>query len=405
MSSSMSLCRHTPCSPYSCTINSIPFHRVPTPTKSGEFFFSAGQPGCIQMTTISNTKFPRPSISINALKQNEVSVDRTVPAVQTEETTGDLHTSDISEPKSTGGLSMGAFQGSTKGLILLNIGAILFGTNNTVIKAAEDSCPPALLSAVRFSMAAVCFAPWIVEGVKNKEVRKSATELGLWLFAGYLAQAVGLSSTTASHGALTGTFTVLIVPMLVGFSGRSVPTSTWVAAVVALLGVGLLTTSDTTPNAGDAWCILSAVLFGTHKFRSESVTKAMEDSTQQLMALQLAVLAGSSCIAAGFEVFGSSEGLQQGLATLQEVPLPSLVYMGVASTALTLWIEMESLKEVSAPIAALIYSSEPLYGAGFAYAFLGDRWGPQGWFGAFLIVAACLASQLAESLRASRTET
>jgi hypothetical protein len=68
--------------------------------------------------------------------------------------------------------------------------------------------------------------------------------------------------------------------------------------------------------------------------------------------------------------------------------------MGVGTTALTLYFEMEALKHVSASVAALIYTSEPLWGAGLAWALLGDRWGGQGWFGAGLIIAASLFTQL-----------
>ena len=67
---------------------------------------------------------------------------------------------------------------------------------------------------------------------------------------------------------------------------------------------------------------------------------------------------------------------------------------GIGTTAVTLYIEMDALKEVSAPLSALIYTAEPLWGAGFAWVLLDERWGLQGWVGAALIVSACLASQL-----------
>lgn len=52
------------------------------------------------------------------------------------------------------------------------------------------------------------------------------------------------------------------------------------------------------------------------------------------------------------------------------------------------------LLQVSAPLAALIYTAEPLWGGLFAYLVLAERWGPMGWVGAGLIVSASLASQL-----------
>jgi len=66
---------------------------------------------------------------------------------------------------------------------------------------------------------------------------------------------------------------------LVGLSGRRIPFSTWIAAVVAIFGVGLLTTSGGEFNSGDAWCIASAILFGVHKFRTETITSRFKSET------------------------------------------------------------------------------------------------------------------------------
>ncbi len=57
-----------------------------------------------------------------------------------------------------------------------------------------------------------------------------------------------------------------------------------------------------------------------------------------------------------------------------------------------------SLVQVSAPVAAIIYSAEPLWGAGLAYWLLGERWGPLGWAGAGFCerpwhISACTMAQ------------
>ena len=62
-----------------------------------------------------------------------------------------------------------------------------------------------------------------------------------------------------------------------------------------------------------------------------------------------------------------------------------------------LQVEMHALKTVSAPLAALIYTAEPLWGALFAWVLLKERWGPTGWAGAALIIASTAASQLVNS--------
>lgn len=56
-------------------------------------------------------------------------------------------------------------------------------------------------------------------------------------------------------------------------------------------GVALLTTSDATPNYGDGLCVLSALMFGVHKWRSETATVKFVENTQELVAIQLGTLA------------------------------------------------------------------------------------------------------------------
>merc|ERR1712094_131913 len=67
---------------------------------------------------------------------------------------------------------------------------------------------------------------------------------------------------------------------------------------------------------------------------------------------------------------------------------------GRGTTALTLWMEARAMGVVSAPMAALIYSSEPLWGAGLSFLVLGERWGPTGVAGASLILGSSIATQL-----------
>lgn len=287
------------------------------------------------------------------------------------------------------------FAGSLKGMLFLNLGAALFGSNQVVIKTTERHLSPGALSALRFCIAAVCFAPSIVQGLQKPKLRSAAFELGCWLFGGYTAQALGLISTTASRGAFTGTFTVLVVPILVGLSGRKISMSTWIAAAVALLGVGCLTTSGADPNIGDLWCILSAIMFGVHKWRSEDLTAQFEETTE-LVSVQIFFLALASLVYCGPELWDTiqnnswAELLKMG----QTLPWLSLAYMGLGTTALTLWLEMASLKEVSSPLAALIYTAEPVWGSLFAYLCLEERWGAAGWVGAALIISSSLFSQL-----------
>jgi drug/metabolite transporter (DMT)-like permease len=44
------------------------------------------------------------------------------------------------------------------------------------------------------------------------------------------------------------------------------------------------------------------------------------------------------------------------------------------------------MRDISATETAIIYGLEPVWGAAFAWAMFGERWGIMGFFGAILII-------------------
>lgn len=75
--------------------------------------------------------------------------------------------------------------------------------------------------------------------------------------------------------------------------------------------------------------------------------------------------------------------------TLEEKAASGRILIAVTLCILSLSCfvsQVVSLRDVSAAEAAMVYTLEPLYGAGFAWLLLGERWGPMGWVGAALIL-------------------
>jgi len=281
---------------------------------------------------------------------------------------------------------------------LLYAATFLFGTNQLCNKIATGAHSPSSVNALRFLAASAVMLPAMRRGFARPEMRRDGLELGLWLLIGYSAQSLGVAQTTAGHAAFATTFTVLTVPLIAGLGGRRIPASTWAAGAAAMLGVALLDGGGEglSIGQGDLLCVLSAVFFGVHKVRMEGVTARFPDDTEALTGMQIAVVTLGSLLWAGPEVAGVlREGGLTGLADFAaHLPWATAVYMGVATTALTLWMEARAMKVVSAPMAALIYSSEPLWGAGLSFLVLGERWGPAGVAGASLILGSSIATQL-----------
>ena len=308
-----------------------------------------------------------------------------------------------------------------KGVFFMNVASCLFGTNQVVIKQVADAGVDDFTQMfLRFAVAAVPLVPFIYQGAKgsnSKELLRGATHLGTILAVGYFLQIIGLEGTTSAKGALTSTFTVLSVPVFAGLAGQRVPWFTWPASVAAMVGVGLLTGGDGSPFvAGDAVCILSAIIFGYHTLTSSKYARLFEDQELPFISFQIGVVAAESGLwklgEMGYR--GFREHAANGFAisnvdianvdiaafithtsdVAAHLPWPALLWMGLATTSFTLWIEFLALKNVSASTCALIYTAEPLWGALFAWHFMGDRWGPAGWLGAALIVGASVGSQV-----------
>ena len=103
-------------------------------------------------------------------------------------------------------------------------------------------------------------------------------------------------------------------------------------------------------------------------------------------ATTAALCAGWALTAAAFDsaVPGAAE-LPATLARQAELmagQAPALLYLSLVTTALANWLQALGQKSVSAQDAAIVYALDPVYGALFAAALLGERLGPQGLAGA-----------------------
>lgn len=181
--------------------------------------------------------------------------------------------------------------------------------------------------------------------------------------------------------------------------------------------MGLLEQSgNSPPGIGDVWSFLSAVAFGVQVYRTEYWTRCMvqeednstsdnnnnkkkgRDTTMPMMAIVLVttmLCSGFAAVAANHEAITSLLSDRQSLETsLHSIPWKEVLYTGILTTDLALLLEIYALKSVPSTDAAIVYTAEPLLGAGLAVYFLGERWGPSGWVGAVMILGSCILTQV-----------
>ncbi|KAJ0545321.1 putative Bet v I/Major latex protein [Helianthus annuus] len=260
-----------------------------------------------------------------------------------------------------------------KGILLLNMITLLYASNIAVLKEAETVVDPSAFGAVRFTILAIAFLPftWRAQG-DHVQALNSGIELGLWASLGYLMQALGLLTSDAGRAAFISVFTVIVVPLIGGMLGAVVPASTWFGALMSIVGVGMMECSGSPPCVGDLFNLLSALSFGIHTLRTEHISRKTDKANfLPVVGYEVFIIALSSIIwyLIGGLIDGnleyrprpSSWASEMFVKEIMKFPWIPALYTGVFSTGLCLWIEMTSMRDVSATETALVLVTGPTH--------------------------------------------
>lgn len=273
------------------------------------------------------------------------------------------------------------------GSLTLVLITLIWGSTFVVVKETVESVAPPLLLALRFSVAALLLA-WVRP---SRGALVPGLILGVLSFAGFATQTLGLVSTTASKAAFITGLSVILTPLFSALWFRyrgfrhSVPARAYLAALVALSGLGLMSfTGPLGVTTGDLWVLGTAVFYAFYIIYLGEV--APRYGALELSAAQFWPMAALAWLWA-LPQLGDISSLSMG-------SVGSIVYLGAVATALVSWLQVRAQRVVSAHTAALIFVLEPVFAAVFAYALLGEALGLWGWVGAALVGAAMLLSEL-----------
>ncbi|XP_010274721.1 PREDICTED: uncharacterized protein LOC104609967 [Nelumbo nucifera] len=300
-----------------------------------------------------------------------------------------------------------------RSIVLLNIITIVYASEVLVLKDAEAIMDPAAFTVVRFAVSAIPFLPFVLRSRDDVQTRTAGMELGFWVSLGYFMQALGLLTSDVGRASFLSLFTVIVVPLLDGMLGATVPARTWFGALMSVLGLTMLESSGSPPCVGDLLNFLSAVFFGIHMLRTEHISRSTKkENFLPLLGYEVCVVALLSTM--WYFIGGWFSGMQEwdpaswtwtmvwdSIVTFPWIPA---LYTGVFSTGVCLWIEMAAMRDISATETAIVYGLEPVWGAGFAWFLLGERWGVVGWIGAALILVGSLTVQIMGSSPSESSE-
>lgn len=273
------------------------------------------------------------------------------------------------------------------GDLMLLLVALIWGFGFIAVKIGlNNGMGPFFLLFLRFSVAAAILFPFQIKSLKKMSLKtwKRGCILGIFIFLGFAFQTIGLNYTTTSKNAfLTGT-NVVIVPFLTWlFTKKRVDNYSILASFLCFIGIGLLTLNDSLSiNIGDILTIICAIMFAAHIAITSIITK--EESALTMVFIQMISGAILSLI---FSLLFKESLL------INSSSLVAVLYLGIFSTLIAFLLQLLGQRYSHASKAAILLSTESLFGAILAVIIFKDSFEIQMILGCIFIFCSILISE------------
>jgi drug/metabolite transporter (DMT)-like permease len=266
------------------------------------------------------------------------------------------------------------------GLISGLAAAAIWGGMYVVSKVVLEVIPPFSLLTLRLIMGAIALGIVIYFRNRNSAIKPVITKEFFWTsflvgFVGYGIslgfQFVGTKLSTASNGSLvtsaTPAFVLLFAPFLLG--EKSTPRRI-IALVISTLGVLAVIdprNAELSPSLfwGNMSLLAAALTWALYSVLVRKVSKSMDLLTSSTIML----LGGlPSSIALGIWEINT-----QGIGTITPGIIGGLLFLGIISTAIAMFLWNYAFAELPAAVASLTFFAQPVVGTLLGWFFLAEK--------------------------------
>jgi len=302
---------------------------------------------------------------------------------------------------------------------LLLLTALIWGMAFVAQRVGMEHVGPFTYNAIRFALGSLTLLPVVAirgkrpappppaagrSGQESRGVPRAVWGVlpaglvaGAILFFGSSFQQAGLVTTTAGKaGFITGLYVVL-VPLAGLLWGQRAGWSSWTGAVLSVIGLFLLSVTDSfTIERGDLLVLIGAFFWTAH-VQVVGLFSPRIDAFR-FSCLQFAVCA-LLCAA------GAALTEQVTLAGIRAALWP-ILYGGVMSVAIAFTLQVVAQRHAPAAHAAIILSLETVFAAVGGIVVLGEGLAPRGAVGCAIMFCGMIVSQvpqIAASLAGRRT--
>jgi drug/metabolite transporter (DMT)-like permease len=283
-----------------------------------------------------------------------------------------------------------------KGIILLLITAIVWGSSFVAQEIGMKSIDAFTFTGIRTTLGAIALLPIVLIINKGMDLRKSTLKMGLILGIVFSIaqnfQQFAFYYSTSGKIALITAFYMFFVPLFSVFLGKKIKLLTWLAILMGLFGLFLLciNPSDLTKiNLGDVLALICAVFYAVQIMLIDKFTEN-DISGVQLSFMQFVVAAVISIVA----MFIFEHPVIADIKTAA----PSLLYSGIMSCGVAYTFQIIGQKHANPVVASLLMCMESVFAVIAAALVLHQGMSLREGAGCVIMFAAIVISQLSESL-------
>lgn len=270
-------------------------------------------------------------------------------------------------------------------LVVVNI---FWGLSYVFMKMGLDSLQTFNIITLRCLIAFFIAGIFLYKHLIQVNIRTmiDSAMLGILLFLVFTFVTFGVSMTSASNAGFLVSLTVIFVPLIHSVLIKRLPP--WpirIGVVVTLTGIGLLTLKHSFHmNPGDLLCISAALCYAIHILLTGKATRNANSVTLGIFQLGFAGILGLIC------------------SFLFETPsLPStgrawiaILGLGILCSAIGFVCQAITQKYTTPTNTGLIFSTEPVFAALFAFLMLGDVFTFRDIVGAAVVILGILIAQI-----------
>jgi len=276
--------------------------------------------------------------------------------------------------------------------------AFVWGFSFPSVKLALDYSSPNAFIFFRFFLTIIIFYLFYKKRIKKfkKQDVKYGIILGTYLFVGFISQTVGMMFTSAANSAFITGINIILIPFTQVLIIKVKPKIENIIGIfIVIIGIYVLSNIRTTQlNIGDLITIACAFTFSIHIVYLDKYSRISD--TLALIYGQYLTMTVLSFLSMFFVEYLWLDSFKFEFSPFL---IFSIVFNGIFSTFLALYLAMRFQKYTTPVRAGLIYNMEQVFAVIFAYLLINEVLARHQIIGALIILTGLLFSEFYSEIK------